>query len=72
MTDWAQIFTGFLFYADVEIQQVIRLVFENYQWCPVSLSNENRLKEGTRLVITQNNMNLKTDLVTSLGELLIV
>ena len=30
------------------------------------------LREGTRLVITQNKFNLKTDLVTSIGELVIV
>ena len=29
MTDWAQIFTGFLFYAYVEIHQLWRLVFDN-------------------------------------------
>ena len=31
MTDWAQIFTGLLFYAYVEIHQLWRLVFDNYQ-----------------------------------------
>ena len=30
-TDWAQIFTGLLFYAYVEKHQVRRLVFDNYQ-----------------------------------------
>ena len=35
-TNWAQIFTGLLFYAYVEIHQVRRLVFDNYQQCPVS------------------------------------
>ena len=30
MTDWAQIFTGLLFYAYVEIHQLWRLVFDNY------------------------------------------
>ena len=30
-TDWAQIFTGLLLYAYVEIHQVRRLVFDNYQ-----------------------------------------
>ena len=34
----SQIFTGLLFYAYVEIHQVRRLVFDNYQRCPVSLS----------------------------------
>ena len=28
--DWAQIFTGLLFYAFVEIHQVKRLIFDNY------------------------------------------
>ena len=37
--DWAQILAGLLFYAYVEIQQVRRLVLDNYQQCPVSLSN---------------------------------
>ena len=32
-----QIFTGLLFFAYVEIHQVRRLVFDNYQWCPLSL-----------------------------------
>ena len=36
-TNWAQIFTGFLFYANVEINQVRRLVFDTYQKCPLSL-----------------------------------
>ena len=31
MTDWAQIFTGLLFYAYVEIHQLWRLDFDNYQ-----------------------------------------
>ena len=31
MTHWAQIFTGLLFYAYVEIHQVRRLLFDNYQ-----------------------------------------
>ena len=35
------IFTGLLFCAYVEIHQVRRLVFNNYQWCPVPL---NKLK----------------------------
>ena len=29
-------FTGLLFYLHVKIHQVRRLVFDNYQWCPVS------------------------------------
>ena len=33
MTDWAQIFTGLLFYAYDGIHQVRRLVFDNYQTC---------------------------------------
>ena len=37
MTNWAQIFTGLLFYAHVGIRQVRILVFDNYQRCPVSL-----------------------------------
>ena len=37
ITDWAQIFTGLLFYAYVEIHKVRRLVFDNYQYCPVFL-----------------------------------
>ena len=36
-TNWAQIFGGSLFYAYVEIHQVRRLVFVNYQQCPESL-----------------------------------
>ena len=31
MTDWAQTFTGLLFHAYVEIHQLWRLVFDNYQ-----------------------------------------
>ena len=31
MTNWAQIFTGLLFYAYVEKHHVRRLVFDNYQ-----------------------------------------
>ena len=31
MTDWAQIYTGLLFYAYVEIHQQWRLDFDNYQ-----------------------------------------
>ena len=38
MTNCAQIFTGLLFNAFVEIHQVRTLVFNNYQYCPVSLS----------------------------------
>ena len=34
-TDWAQICTGWLFYVYVEIHQVRRLVFDNYQLCPL-------------------------------------
>ena len=37
MTNWAQIFTGLLFYAYVEIHQVRILVFDNYKTCPVPL-----------------------------------
>ena len=37
-TNWAQIFGGSLFYAYVEIHQVRRLVFVNYQQCPVALN----------------------------------
>ena len=39
---WVQVFTGLLFYACrlyVEIQQVRRLVYDNYQMCPVPLSS---------------------------------
>ena len=34
MTDWAQIFTGLLFYVYVEIHQLWRLVFDNYNLNP--------------------------------------
>ena len=37
MTSWAQVFTGFLFYAYVEIQLVRPLVFDNYQTCTFPL-----------------------------------
>ena len=36
-TNWAQIATGLLFYADVQIHQVRRLVVDNYHRYPVSL-----------------------------------
>ena len=32
MTDWAQMFTGLLFYAYVEIHRLWRLVFDNNQY----------------------------------------
>ena len=35
MTNWVQIFSGLLFYTYVEIHQMRRLVFDNYQRCPV-------------------------------------
>ena len=38
-TNWAQMFTGLLFYAYVEIHQVRRLVLDNYQRCPVPLKH---------------------------------
>ena len=34
-----QISKGLLFYAYVEVHQVRRLVFDNYQWCLVSLKD---------------------------------
>ena len=37
MTDWAQIFTVFLFTAYVEIHQVRTLFLDNYQQCPMFL-----------------------------------
>ena len=37
-TNWVQIFTGLLLYAYVEIHQLRRLVFDNCQQCPVSLT----------------------------------
>ena len=43
MTNGAQMFTGSLFYAYDEIHQhdqVGRLVFDNYQRCPVSLNGD--------------------------------
>ena len=39
-TNWAQIFTGLLFYAYVAIHLMRRRVFDNYQQCPVSLRQE--------------------------------
>ena len=39
-TNQAKIFTGLLFYAYVEIHQVRRLVFDNYQKCTLSLSSD--------------------------------
>ena len=38
MTDWDKIFTGLLFYAYIEIHQVRRLVFDNYQTCTFPLT----------------------------------
>ena len=35
---WAQIFKDFLFYAYVTIHLVRKLVFDNYQRCPVPLT----------------------------------
>ena len=40
MTDWAQIFTGLLFHAYVEIHQERKLVLDNYQKCPGSLNRQ--------------------------------
>ena len=37
MTNWAQIFTGLLFYGYDGIHQVRRLVFDNYQMCTFPL-----------------------------------
>ena len=38
MTNWAQVFTGLLFYAYDGIHQVRTLVFDNYQKCTVPLN----------------------------------
>ena len=45
-TNWVQIFIGLLFCACVEIHQVRRLVFDNYQRCPVSLKCCKLVKKG--------------------------
>ena len=37
MTNWAQIFTGLVFYAYVGIHQARILVYDNKQTCPVPL-----------------------------------
>ena len=39
MTNWAQIFTGLLFYGYDGIHQVIRIVFDNYQSCTFPLNS---------------------------------
>ena len=40
MTNWAQMFTGLLFCAYVEIHQVKILIVDNYQTCPVPLNRK--------------------------------
>ena len=44
MTDWAQIFTGWLFYAHVEIHKLWRLVFDNYQKCPLPSISDGKIR----------------------------
>ena len=48
MTNWAQIFTGLLFYAYDGIHQVRTLVFDNYQTCTVPLKNADFQKKKTQ------------------------
>ena len=42
MTNWAQIFTGLLFYCYDGVHQVRRLVFDNYQTCTFPLKTAPR------------------------------
>ena len=48
-TNWAQIFTGLLFYEYVEIHQVRRLVFDNYQTCLVLLITDSDINTPVRI-----------------------
>ena len=51
--NWVKIFTGLLFCVYVEIHQVRRLVFDNYQVCPV-LSKLNKI----RIFLVRNKIRL--------------
>ena len=52
MTNWAQIFTGLLFYALCWDTPVRRLVFDNYHRCPVSLKTLDTIGNCQRLVFS--------------------
>ena len=59
MTDWAQISTGLLFNAYVEIHQVRRLVFDNYQQCPLSLSQKTKEGNFTSEIVLLTNVQVR-------------
>ena len=66
MTNWAQIFTGLLFYAYDGIHQVRRLVFDNYQTCTVPFNNNNDQSTG-RILLLENTMSyIKTYIAVTL------